>query len=108
MMKRRNIFKTLLGSALALSMSVNAHAADMDADSKASFDVVMAFMGAVGSGDMEAAISLMADDMVWQNEGMVKRRFSNFCQFLVRTLKPPRGKMKMLSPLETLSRCLAR
>lgn len=28
----------------------------------------MAFMGAVVSGDMEFAISLMADDMVWHNE----------------------------------------
>ena len=68
-MKRRNIFKALLGSILALSFSVNLQAAEMDAESKASFDTVMAFMGAVGSGDMDTVIALMADDMVWQNEG---------------------------------------
>lgn len=68
-MKRRNIFKALLGSALALSLGVNTHAADMDAESQATFDTVMAFMGAIGSGDMETATGLMADDMVWMNEG---------------------------------------
>ncbi len=41
----------------------------MDTDSQASFDTVMAFMGAMGSGDMEAMSALMADDMVWHNEG---------------------------------------
>ncbi|MEQ5827461.1 nuclear transport factor 2 family protein [Sulfitobacter sp. NFXS29] len=29
----------------------------------------MAFMGAMGSGDMEKMGALMADDMVWHNEG---------------------------------------
>ena len=41
----------------------------MDAKSQASFDTVMAFMGAMGSGDMEKMSALMADDMVWHNEG---------------------------------------
>ena len=41
----------------------------MDDTSKASFDTVMAFMGAMGSGDMAAMANLMADDMVWHNEG---------------------------------------
>lgn len=41
----------------------------MDAKSQASFDTVMAFMGAMGSGDMDAMDKLMADDMVWHNEG---------------------------------------
>lgn len=41
----------------------------MDATSQASFDTVMAFMGAMGSGDMAAMDKLMADDMVWHNEG---------------------------------------
>ena len=41
----------------------------MDADSQASFDTVMAFMGAMGNGDMTAMGDLMADDMVWHNEG---------------------------------------
>ena len=41
----------------------------MDEPSQASFDTVMAFMGAMGGGDMEAMGALMADDMVWHNEG---------------------------------------
>lgn len=41
----------------------------MDATSQASFDTVMAFMGAMGSGDMATMNNLMADDMVWHNEG---------------------------------------
>ena len=41
----------------------------MDEISQASFDTVMAFMGAMGSGDMDKMASLMADDMVWHNEG---------------------------------------
>ena len=41
----------------------------MDEQSKASFDTVMAFMGAMGGGDMDAMGDLMADDMVWHNEG---------------------------------------
>ena len=41
----------------------------MNADAQASFDTVMAFMSAMGTGDMEAMSSLMADDMVWHNEG---------------------------------------
>ncbi|MEM1236914.1 MAG: nuclear transport factor 2 family protein [Pseudomonadota bacterium] len=41
----------------------------MDETSQASFDTVMAFMGAMGSGDMEKMDALMADDMVWHNEG---------------------------------------
>ena len=41
----------------------------MDADSKASFDTVMSFMNAMGSGDMDTMSNLMADDMVWHNEG---------------------------------------
>lgn len=41
----------------------------MDETSQASFDAVMAFMGAMGSGDTEAMDALMAEDMVWHNEG---------------------------------------
>jgi len=68
-MKRRNIVKSFVGVLLALSMNVNAQASEMDATSQASFDTVMTFMGAIGTGDMKTAIDLMADDMVWQNEG---------------------------------------
>ena len=41
----------------------------MDEETQQSFDTVMAFMGAMGGGDMETMGSLMADDMVWHNEG---------------------------------------
>lgn len=41
----------------------------MDAESQATLDTVMAFMGAMGSGDMDTLTGLMADDMVWANEG---------------------------------------
>ncbi len=49
--------------------SNNAMAAKMDSESQATFDTVMTFMNAVGTGDMATAESLMADDMMWQNEG---------------------------------------
>ncbi len=68
-MKTKLIANVLLGAALLLTISFNARAAEMDATSQASFDTVMAFMGAVGGGDMETVVALMADDMVWQNEG---------------------------------------
>ena len=41
----------------------------MDETSQKSFDTVMALMGAMGSGDMDTVGALMADDMVWHNEG---------------------------------------
>lgn len=41
----------------------------MNEESQASLDTVMALMGAMGAGDMETMGQLMADDMVWQNEG---------------------------------------
>ncbi len=40
----------------------------MDATSQASFDTVMAFMAAMNEGP-DAMSPLMADDMVWHNEG---------------------------------------
>jgi len=68
-MRRFLSCKSLLGVVLALGFFLNTHAAEMDEKSQATFDIVMSFMGAIGSGDMETAISLMADDMVWHNEG---------------------------------------
>ena len=53
----------------AITASAQAGAQEMDATSQASFDTVMGFMGAMGGGDMEKMSSLMADDMVWHNEG---------------------------------------
>jgi len=41
----------------------------MDETSQASLDTVMGLMGAMGSGDMDTMANLMADDMVWHNEG---------------------------------------
>lgn len=40
----------------------------MDDTSQASFDTDMAFMGTMGSGDMDAMGALMPDDMIWHNE----------------------------------------
>ena len=68
-MKRRIFLNTALGSALAASLAPYAAAANLDAASQASLDTVMAFMGAMGGGDMDAMSALMADDMVWHNEG---------------------------------------
>ena len=68
-MQRRTVLKTSLSAGLALILANQAGAQDMDTTSQATFDTVMAFMGAIGSGDMEAMSALMADDMVWHNEG---------------------------------------
>ena len=68
-MNRRTLLTTSLGATLATILGTQAGAQDMNDPTQASFDTVMAFMGAMGSGDMEAMSSLMADDMVWHNEG---------------------------------------
>ena len=68
-MNRRTILKTSIGATLALILAQQVGAQDMDDTSKASFDTVMALMGAMGGGDMGAMNTLMADDMVWHNEG---------------------------------------
>lgn len=68
-MKRRTLVKTFFAAIFAVSMNANVQASEMDATSQASFDTVMAFMGAVGTGDMETVNALMANDMVWHNEG---------------------------------------
>ncbi|MGB7206952.1 MAG: nuclear transport factor 2 family protein [Anderseniella sp.] len=68
-MDRRTVLKSSVGVALALILSTQAGAQEMDKTSQATFDTVMAFMGAMGKGDMDAMSALMADDMVWHNEG---------------------------------------
>jgi ketosteroid isomerase-like protein len=68
-MHRRAVLKTTLGAALALTLAKNLGATEMDDQTQASLDTVMAFMGAIGGGDMETVSKLMADDMVWHNEG---------------------------------------
>ena len=65
-MERRTALKATGLSALALVLGSQVHAAD---NTEASFDIVMRFMGAMGSGDMETVGALMADDMIWHNEG---------------------------------------
>jgi ketosteroid isomerase-like protein len=67
-MKRRTALAGALGSAVALLHGHRALAAQSD-DGKAALDTVMALMGAMGSGDMKTMNDLMADDMVWHNEG---------------------------------------
>ncbi len=68
-MQPKTIAKPLLAALLALTLTQQAAAQAMDETSQASLDTVMALMGAMGSGDMETMGSLMADDMVWHNEG---------------------------------------
>jgi len=68
-MKRLTVLNTFFAAMLALTLSVNATAAEMDKESQKTFDTVMAFMGAMGKGDMKTMTDMMADDMVWQNEG---------------------------------------
>ena len=58
-----------MGAALAMPFAGQAIAQTMDPTSQASFDTVMKFMGAMGKGDMKIMLDLMADDMVWMNEG---------------------------------------
>lgn len=62
--------RAFLSAAAALALaSGHAAAQGMDATTQASFDTVMAFMDAMGSGDAEAMNALMADDIIWHNEG---------------------------------------
>jgi ketosteroid isomerase-like protein len=68
-MKNRTLVSTIFSVLLAMSLLQTATAQEMDKQSQASFDTVMAFMGAMGGGDMDAMSSLMADDMTWHNEG---------------------------------------
>ncbi|MEM9032100.1 MAG: nuclear transport factor 2 family protein [Pseudomonadota bacterium] len=66
-MERRTALKATGLAALAVAIGSKATVADDT--SQASLDTVMAFMGAMGGGDMDAMPALMADDMVWHNEG---------------------------------------
>lgn len=50
-------------------MSQNDKENTLDKQSKETMDVANKFMDAMGKGDMETMVSLMDDDMVWQNEG---------------------------------------
>ena len=68
-MNRRTALKATGLAALAMAVGNQASAMSAEHTTKASFDTVMAFMGAMGSGDQAKVAELMADDMVWHNEG---------------------------------------
>lgn len=79
-MDRRDAVKMSLGAALVGTLAAcgrggeehqkaPGEGASPDEASKASMDTVVAFQTAMGSGEMEKMQSLMADDMVWHNEG---------------------------------------
>lgn len=68
-MERRNVLKATGLAALAVVLGKHASAQSADEQTQATFDTVMGFMGAMGGGDMETMGNLMADDMIWQNEG---------------------------------------
>ena len=66
-MNRRHLFTGAAALATGALLAAPTAAQNLDAASQASFDTVMAFMGAMGGGDQE--VSPMAADMVWRNEG---------------------------------------
>lgn len=68
-MRRRHVISGTAAAAAGIALAAPAVAQTSDDISQASFDTVRAFMGAMGGGDMESMGALMADDMVWQNEG---------------------------------------
>ena len=68
-MHRRHVITGTAAAAAGIALAAPAVAQTREDIGKASFDTVMAFMGAMGGGDMESMGALMADDMVWQNEG---------------------------------------
>ena len=68
-MNRRTALKATGLAGLAMVLGNTASAKSTDDMTKDSFDTVMAFMGAMGKGDQAKVVELMADDMVWHNEG---------------------------------------
>ena len=65
----KTLLTTLAAAAFLFVGATHGMAQTMDAKSQATFDTVMSFMGAMGKGDMDTMNSLMADDMIWHNEG---------------------------------------
>ena len=65
-MNRRQAIAAAAAGAVVVTTGATQAATD---ESQATFDTVMAFMGAMGGGDMDGMSALMADDMVWQNDG---------------------------------------
>ena len=50
-------------------MSQNNKTQALEKQSKATMDIAMKFMDAMGKGEMETMMSLMHEEMVWQNSG---------------------------------------
>jgi len=73
MIKRRIVFACSIVALVVITTTKTAMSMDatvkMDSTSQASFDTVMSFMSAMGTGDMDGMSELMADDMEWRNEG---------------------------------------
>ena len=67
-MHRRQLLAASAAASTGIALAGSA-IAQTDGEAQASFDTVMAFMGAMGGGDMDGMGALMADDMVWRNEG---------------------------------------
>jgi len=68
-MHRRQLLTASAAAATGIAPAARAIAQTTDDGTQTSFDTVMAFIGAMGGGDMDSMGALMADDMVWQNEG---------------------------------------
>lgn len=68
-MNRRQLLTASPVIVFGLAAVTTATAQASDADGQATLDTIMAFMGAMGKGDMDGMSALMADDMGWQNEG---------------------------------------
>ena len=68
-MNKRQALKVSVAAATGATLATVASAQSNDDKSQASLDTVMALMGAMGRGDMAKMDDLMADDMVWLNEG---------------------------------------
>lgn len=68
-MHRRHLLTASAAAAMGITLSGPSIAQTEDDETQASFDTVMAFMDAMGGGDMDVLGALMADGMVWQNEG---------------------------------------
>lgn len=68
-MHRRQLLAASAAASTGIALAGSAIAQTDGNESQATFDTVMAFMGAMGGGDMDTMGALIADDMVWQNEG---------------------------------------
>ncbi|WP_205388954.1 nuclear transport factor 2 family protein [Sulfitobacter sp. JL08] len=68
-MHRRQLLAASAAASTGIALAGSAIAQATDDETQASLDTVMAFMETMGGGDMDRMGALMANDMVWQNEG---------------------------------------